>query len=264
MALDLSKQIGPLPAGAWIIVVGAGLGISYFAFRGKGGSGTQTPPLVDPGTGVGGGGFETVTPPPASGVAPAPKTNEEWAKMCIDWLIAQGYDSTVSDSALRKYLVNEKLSTQEWALVRIALGHFGSPPVPLPPNPNVPPWTWPLEPAPSPSEPGTPGEVFPFSSYAGALPPPPVSVQGSLQTSAVMPSPAPAPSAITGSWVTTEQSTSQLGTLHGISERFYGSPGKAIQIFQANAVGVKRPDGSKGSLVNPNSVAPGIRLFIPQ
>ena len=65
MALNLAKQVGPLPLGAWVIVVGGGLGIAWWSRRNSAaepvyvedGSGTS-------GVGVGGGavGWSPVAP----------------------------------------------------------------------------------------------------------------------------------------------------------------------------------------------------------
>lgn len=261
MAMDLGKQVGPLPVGAWIVVVGAGLGVSYLAFRNKGG-GEPTPPLVNPGTGLGGGGFEQIKPPSEPAGPKPPATNEEWAKRCIDWLIAQGHDAAVSDSALRKYLTNAKLSVQEYTLVKLALQHFGSPPVPLPPSevppPEIPPWKpWPL--------PGTGDrggeDIFPPSPPVSifSAPLPPTSVPGPFRPSAVSLAPAAAPSPISGRWAEVEPGTS----LSTVAQRFYGSPNLSHRIYQANAYGVKRPDGSRGMIENPNFLQAGWRLFIP-
>lgn len=132
--IDLGKQVGPLPLGAWIAIVAGGLGIAWYTRQ----QGTKTVdvPVNDTGgtTGVGmGAGWIAVSPPtdgpPGSG---KPTTNEEWAVQAINYLIRAGYDPAASDIAVRKYLEAQPLSVQEKALLGLALTFLGSPPVPLP------------------------------------------------------------------------------------------------------------------------------------
>lgn len=134
--VDLGKQVGPLPMGAWIVVVGTGLGIAYYARK----KSQETPTVVTdtsgtPGVGTGDvGGFSQTSPGDQGLQTPTIQTNEDWAKAAINWLIAQGYDANVSDSAIRKYLAVETQSVQEYTLTGLALQHLGSPPQPLPPG----------------------------------------------------------------------------------------------------------------------------------
>lgn len=143
MALDLGKQVGPLPLGAWIAVVGGGLGLAYYSYSKTG----NDPTVVDdtgsqPGVGDGSLSQWTPTSPPSTstgvGDDVVPVTNEAWGVRAINWLIAQGYDATESDSAIRKYLAGNdpKPSVKEFVLQGMALSHFGSPPQPLPPPLN--------------------------------------------------------------------------------------------------------------------------------
>lgn len=134
MAVDLGKQIGPLPLGAWAAVVAGGLGIAFYTRQ----QGTKTVdvPVNDTSgdTGVGAGpGWIAVTPPttgpPSAG---KPTTNEEWAVAATNYLINAGYDAPTADLAIRKYLESGDLSIQERALVGLALVFLGAPPVPLP------------------------------------------------------------------------------------------------------------------------------------
>lgn len=145
MAVNFGKQIGPLPLGAWIAVVGGGLGIAYWSYS-KGG--TQ-PTIVDDTSGqsgVGDGSTSQWTPtsPPSTaggGDDASILTNETWSVRAINWLIAQGYDASESDSAIRKYIAGNDPapSVKEYMLQTLALQHFGSPPQPLPPAVNPPP-----------------------------------------------------------------------------------------------------------------------------
>lgn len=140
--LDLSKQIGPLPLGAWVVVVGTGLGIAYYSRRNSSGE----PEIMrdisgDPGVGTGPGWTAIAPPTDAPQGSPdmedrEPQTNEEWARVATNYLIAQGYDPATADAALRKYLVAGKLSIKEHALLSIAMAKYGAPPVTLPPGPD--------------------------------------------------------------------------------------------------------------------------------
>jgi hypothetical protein len=167
MALDLGKQIGPLPLGAWIGVVGGGLAIAYWQ-RNAGSNDVAEEPVEDAGTDVNdvgtGPGWTAVPPPstaPTDGTTPKYDSNEAWGQAAINWLIAQGYSPGISNSAITKALnggvdINGvKMSIQEWSLWSLALTKFGAPPYPVnvaPPT-NVP---GPINPTPKPPTPKPP------------------------------------------------------------------------------------------------------------
>lgn len=144
MAVDLGKQIGPLPIGAWVVVVGAGLGIAYAA-RNSGGS-SQDPTIVSDNSspdGVGTGPGWVAVPPPTTAppLAAPPDTNEAWGHTAIDWLITQKYNPAQSYNAITKALAGDgtKLSVKEYALWKAALRQFGAPPIAVyvpPPGPG--------------------------------------------------------------------------------------------------------------------------------
>jgi hypothetical protein len=151
----LGKQIGPLPLGAWVAVVGAGLGIAYYTRQQNSSEPIQvTDTSGDPGVGEGAGGWQYIDPTNGgvqSGGTKSIETNEEWYREALNYLIAQGYNAAVADSALRKYLTGGALNTQENALIIIALQVKGALPSPLPPadsGPSTPGGgTTPVEPA---------------------------------------------------------------------------------------------------------------------
>lgn len=241
-SVDFGKQVGPLPLGAWVVVVAGGLGIAYYSRR----AGAPAAPTVVEDTGgvpgVGTGPSWTAVPPPSTAPegAPPPATNEEWGRAAINYLIAQGYDANAADSAIRKYLESAKLSVQEYALVRIALTKLGSPPVPLPP-PADPPVT--TTPAPPVSVPG------PVIQPPPPPPPPPVSQP-------------PPPRPVLRIFIVTPWPT-KGSTLWGISEIFYGTGTRWNDIYNANRAGTTRPDGSPGFISNPNYLRPGDRVWVP-
>lgn len=133
MDVDLGKMIGPLPLGAWLATVGGGLALMVYTRRQNPVTATEAAPDPNPGVGDGSVGGWVQNAPATGGVAPDPTTNEEWAVMAVNGLIAMGYAPLVADSAIRKYMDGGSgMSATEFALVSIALAKYGMPPVPLP------------------------------------------------------------------------------------------------------------------------------------
>lgn len=236
--IDLSKQVGPLPVGAWIAVIGGGLGLAYYTYRQQN-STTGTPTTVtdtsgQPGVGDGSvGGWTSTQPSSGTTTAITYTTNEQWETACVNWLIAQGYDPVVADSAMRKYIAGNDPapSLQERMLQSLALAKFGAPPSPLPPSANPDP----------------------------TIPPPPV----------VTPPPPPPPVQTPPGWLpaagwdfVTPWPTKQ-STLSGMADAHYHNASKWPLIYNANKKGVRRPDGSQGMIVDPNKLRAGWKLWIP-
>jgi hypothetical protein len=86
--LDLGKPVGPLPLGAWIIVVGAGVGIALYARKG-GSGGFIEDTSMDPGVGTGPGWTAIYPPTSAPNIPgtndPAPQTPQEPQVIMPDW-----------------------------------------------------------------------------------------------------------------------------------------------------------------------------------
>lgn len=234
--MDLGKQVGPLPLGGWIAVIAIGLGIAYLNRRGTGGS-TPGPEYVEsgdgtPGVGMGGSGmvWQNVAPPQMGGsVAPEPVDNEGWGRKATNYLIAQGYDPAVSDSAVRKYLsTGEALSAQEYTLIKLVLGALGATPIPLPP---------PLLPPPT---------VIPT--------PPPVTTPPPTE----QPKPVPKPTPATFRYHTVIKGEN----LYRIALKYYPVSNWGW-IYNANRVGIVRKDGTPGFLISPDLIYPGQKLLIP-
>lgn len=136
--LDLGKQVGPLPLGAWIAVVAGGLGLAFVINRNQANAPAATSP-VDQSVGTGGGQVlspddPTVAPP----TTPVEMDNEAWKRQGVNWLITQGQDPVAAELALRKYLDGQTLSVKERALVALVLAKFGSQPEPIAPTPDTP------------------------------------------------------------------------------------------------------------------------------
>jgi len=234
VAVDFGKQYGPLPLGAWVAVVGGGLGIAWYT-RQSGNKGTtiveDTSGIPGVGTGQGSMWIQN-TPPPAQEVADDKfTTNEEWARAAVNYLIAQGYDAALADTAVRKYLESKPLSLSENALIKLALAKYGAPPVLLPEPPPLPVIPPPVV---------TPPVTTPPPSTGGGTPKPPST-----------------------RWIWVTPWPTKHSTLWGISSTAYGSGAKWPTLYNANRTGVRRPDGSMGMIKNPNLIYVGWKIYVP-
>ncbi len=137
----LGKQVGPLPLGAWVAVVGGSLGIAYYARNAMGSpynegselSGAYTPDAI---YGSGGSGIVGIGDgaAPEGPIALATITNnDEWAARVYRELIASGYNILTVDTMIRKVLEGLPLTQQEQQLYAIAIQKVG-------PLPTVPPY----------------------------------------------------------------------------------------------------------------------------
>jgi hypothetical protein len=227
--VDFGKTYGPLPLGAWVVLVGGGLGIALYSSRSKGPAVTVEDTSGVPGVGTGAQSLWVQNAPPAGSDSVADDsftTNEEWARACVNYLIAQGYDAALADTAVRKYLQSQQLSISENALIKVALAKYGAPPVLLPSPPDLP--TIP-QPQPGPTAPG----------------------------------PSPQPNPTTGKWVWVTPWPTKASTLWGIATMVYGRGSEWPRLYNANRVGTTRPDGSKGMIKNPNLIYVGWRIYCP-
>jgi hypothetical protein len=59
---------------------------------------------------------------------PGPITNEQWARLALDQLLAKGDDPSLVSNALFKYLQGKQLSQGEQAVINLALQLLGAPP----------------------------------------------------------------------------------------------------------------------------------------
>jgi LysM domain-containing protein len=208
--VDFGKQVGPLPLGAWVVVVGGGLGIAWWTRRNSVAEAVEAPPADEnPGVGVGGmpAGWTQLVPvaPPNQGLEPEPKTNEEWGQKAIRWLISMGFPPATSDSAIRKYLVAEQPTLQEQMLISLVLGRLGPPPQSLPPTPVT-------EPPPPVTQPPPPVNN------------PPPSGPAQQRTFTVTRWPAPGSS------------------LWSIAQIMYGNPLRWVDIYNANRDKISNPN----------------------
>lgn len=160
----LTRRVGPLPMGVWILAVGGGLALAWYMNRTTGfdeGEEDSDAGLIGPadlgGVGVGsapGGptfaeGAGTFVPQP-----PSPTTNDEWLVVAASRVVAttQGVSRLAVDRALRLYLLGDELSSAQESIVEIALRQAGPPPEGVSPSPPA------EEPPPAPEPPtGIPG-----------------------------------------------------------------------------------------------------------
>lgn len=241
MALDLGKQIGPLPLGAWVVVVGGGLGIALYA-RKQNASDAATPvedTSGQPGVGDGSVGGWIPQQPPTSTPSADPKdsvtNNDQWYAYVFSELVARNYDSTLVDSALRKYLagLTSKLSVGEWVIIRMALAIM-PPPTPIPASPD---------------DPNPPGKPIP----------PPNSTPGPVKPPAGTPIPKPPVPKPRFRYYTVKRGDN----LWNIARHYYGNGVYSTRIYLANRAGKKRADGKPGMISNPNLIRPDWVLLIP-
>jgi|SRR3954447_12761688 nucleoid-associated protein YgaU len=159
----MGKMIGPLPMGAWVAVVGGGLGFAlYTRSRASGGPVGDSPggsPLDTVGDGSTGGAWSVTAPTPTSTADVATITdNQSWAFAVENWMISHGYDPGKVVAAISNGLYGSVLPPDQWAIWVTALSHQGAPPE----NFN----------APTQSSP-SPGPVIPPPKPPPPKPPPP-------------------------------------------------------------------------------------------
>lgn len=162
--LDLGKQVGPLPLGAWIGVVAGGLGIAWYVNKNAGG-GSTTPqeeaPILGAEPGVGTGGGQFIYDPPQTGPSTSSgyETNDQWARAAILFLLSEGKNPNTATLAISRYIAEQPLNAEENALVGLAIGKLGPPPfLPVNPPDQPPPTT---NPPPTNPPPATPALTAP-------------------------------------------------------------------------------------------------------
>jgi hypothetical protein len=225
---NMGKQVGPLPMGAWVAVIGGSLGFMLYT-RSRGSKDTQAEdvPASDALlSSVGFGGQGAVGAYTNTGGVSTPAdttkqitTNQEWGEQAFTYLAAKGFDASQVDTAVRNYLSGIALSIAQNALITQALAKFGMPPEGLSRAPDLP--TLPA-PAPLPVTVPQPAPV--------TVPPPS--------------SPAPPPARM--------YTVVPGDSLSKIAQRFYGRQDWQ-RIYNAN----------RSTIKNPNLIFPGQRLVIP-
>lgn len=172
MALDLSKQIGPLPLGAWIAIVGGGLAFAYYT------STHAAAPAAAPDPGVA-AGYDAATPADTTDTTDTTGTgttgitdNDSWGTAAVNALVARGYSATAAQTAISKYLSGGSPNLQDTALINLAILLIGAPPslpqsnLPTTPNPGT--GTTATFKGVSQATPGIPGKLGDYNLKAGS------------------------------------------------------------------------------------------------
>lgn len=142
----LSKKIGPLPVGAWLLAAAGGIGVALFVRSRRAGADqaqAEAAATVPDGTvytqpnGIGQGGSSGSGG--SSDDTPTVRTNSEWAQVAVRRMIARGYDPTAVDVAVRAYLSGDHLSSMQRAIIAEILVFVGPPPTAPPPESPGPP-----------------------------------------------------------------------------------------------------------------------------
>lgn len=138
----LGKQLGPLPVGVWIAIVGGGLVISfYLANKNTKKGGTDNTDTTQPGalvyTGV--GGNDGTSDDPDKTTTAGFQTNEAWAQAAKNYLISQGVDAKEASDAVDLYINAQALNNKQNAMISTVTRALGAPPQSLPPVTGTPP-----------------------------------------------------------------------------------------------------------------------------
>ena len=172
----LQQRIGPFPLGGWLAIAGGGIGLGLVIRRATSGFDKPAEPIDGTAAAATDPLFKTQGAQyviPLNGGAgesyggdPALRTNNDWVRYAVTYLVSQGQNGAVADSALRKYIEGRAVTTAEQAMIAIAIRDVGPPPEGVPPIDVIPDATTPL-----PTTPGTPTPVPPTTaplSPAGA------------------------------------------------------------------------------------------------
>jgi hypothetical protein len=171
---DLSQMVGPLPLGAWVGVVGGGLGLAYLARRGKP---AEEPELAEvppfPGTPVTSGPTRLAPAEPAY-TEPVVTDNTEWIRQAVTRLVVDGFAPLKTQQCLAQYLEGVVPAHDPNAcqpIIEAAIRKVGPPPTGAPVNqfPLGPPPAPPsIAPPTTPTAPGVGGAVRMYW-YANAV-----------------------------------------------------------------------------------------------
>ena len=151
----LGKKLGPLPAGAWILIAVAVFWYVSKRQKASASSANQaTDPagnvgVIDPATGyvygtpqdqsaLGGGsgslGTSSESGSGGSTVAGSYADNQAWAVAAINYLVSIGVDATEANTAITQFLASQQLTSQQQADGNLVIQRLGAPPTPPEPG----------------------------------------------------------------------------------------------------------------------------------
>lgn len=164
------KQLGPLPVGAWAVIIGGGIAGGLAIARRN-----ATPAAPAAPTGVTGavGAIDGA----ANVVDIVTDTNDQWERRALRSLIARGVDAVLAQQALGNFLLGFELTAEQAAVIRQALELDGPPPDGAPPiqvvtigsSPTPTPTNPTPTPAPAPSSPSTTKAIQPEQTEPAQL-----------------------------------------------------------------------------------------------
>lgn len=249
---DLAHKVGPLPLGVWLAGGVGGLLLYEYNKRKTASAttaGTTTATAV-PSVDTSGAGYATAGNPGATGTTgttttgtTAPTTltdNNAWYQKVFQDLVGRGYQPTLVDGALQRYLGGQQLSTADWAIINAALADA---PIPQPvgattqqPPSTVPPVT-------PPKAPTTTTGLLPPTQ---ASPPPKQATQAQvnayLQEIAKLAKTRP-----------TTYIVKQGDSLATIAAKYYANPALWANLYNAN----------RNVITNPNVLIVGTKITLP-
>lgn len=145
----LTRKVGPLPLGVWILVAGV---IVWFVFRSNGSSGAaavgdtaDSGGLGVSGSGYGdsggGGGGTSSSGSDSSGetVGGQYADNSAWARAAVNYLVGLGVDPTAANASIQNWLSGQSLTPTEQGNVNTAVQGIGPPPQLPEPSAEAPP-----------------------------------------------------------------------------------------------------------------------------
>ena len=137
----LTRKVGPLPGWVWVALAVGGY-VAYRWLRQRNApttigtdSGTDsvtpadsTDPVSSDG-GAGAGSVETgFTQPPVTATPSGPRTNGDWARMAVTYLIQHGSHPLAASNAISNYLGRKPLTDSQRNMVNAAIKAIGPPP----------------------------------------------------------------------------------------------------------------------------------------
>lgn len=135
----LKKDVGPLPLGVWVVVIAGAAGVAYVIRKRSGSTHSAAAAqaaattTADPGSGLSATQGAVNGTGAAVGSSNDVTTNDAWARLVIDGLVAGGADPATVDTAIRKYLTGLPLTAAESQVVSQALRNYHTPPEPVDP-----------------------------------------------------------------------------------------------------------------------------------